>query len=317
MPIGWHSYYPLKLARGFSTILISSAVLIGFCAVLAPSSISLAALGGSLPFAAVIAIVGLGQLLVVQQRGFDLSVAGGVSLAVVISAHIPAGNNDLVLPAVLMAFGAALIAGLINGFLVGVVRVNPVIATIGMNGLLYGAVFAVSGGVPIITTTLLQSITGGVTFGIPHSLMIAVGVLVLVSFLLKSTVYGRQFEVIGANPQAARAVGLRVKSNELGAYVGAQLLYCLAGVVLAGVLREPTAFQGDALLLPSIAVVVLGGTSLLGGRGFPISTFLSALFLNQLSQFALSIGVPYSSSNHNSSLGSWAWNRRLFCPSDW
>ena len=65
-------------------------------------------------------------------------------------------------------------------------------------------------------------------------------------------------------------------------------------VLIAGITREPTAFQGDSLLLPSVAVVVLGGTSLLGGRGYPISTVVAAFFLNQLSQFALAVGVPYS-----------------------
>ena len=78
------------------------------------------------------------------------------------------------------------------------------------------------------------------------------------------------------------------------AYVFAQLLYCIAGVLIAGITREPTAYQGDSLLLPSVAVVVLGGTSLLGGRGFPVSTVVAAFFLNQLSQFALAVGVPYS-----------------------
>src|SRR5438105_12530789 len=68
----------------------------------------------------------------------------------------------------------------------------------------------------------------------------------------------------------------------------------MAGVLVAAITREPTAFQGDSLLLPSVAVVVLGGTSLLGGRGFPISTVIAAFFLNQLSQFALTVGVPYS-----------------------
>src|SRR5262249_55428046 len=95
------------------------------------------------------------------------------------------------------------------------------------------------------------------------------------------------------NPLAARAVGLSSRL-EISAYVFAQLLYALAGVLLAGITREPTAFQGDSMLLPSVAVVVLGGTSLLGGRGFPISTVIAAFFLNQLSQFALAVGVPYS-----------------------
>jgi ribose transport system permease protein len=111
---------------------------------------------------------------------------------------------------------------------------------------------------------------------------------------MKKTVVGRRYEAIGANPLVARAVGLRVRLYQMMAYVLAQLLYCTAGILLAGITSQPTAFQGDSLLLPSVAVVVLGGTSLLGGRGFPVSTAIAAFFLTQLSQFALAIGVPYS-----------------------
>ena len=71
-------------------------------------------------------------------------------------------------------------------------------------------------------------------------------------------------------------------------------IYCVAGLLIAGITTQPTAFQGDPLLLPSVAVVVLGGTSLLGGRGFPVSTVIAAFFLTLLSQFALSVGLPYS-----------------------
>ena len=285
--------FPAGLARGFVTIVISTLALIVVCFVFAPSSISSGALAGSLPFAAILAIVGLGQMLVVQQGGFDLSIAGSVSLAVVISTHVPAGNNADLLPAVLMAVSFAVAAGIVNGFLVSIARLNAIVATIGMNALLYGAVFAVSGGVPRITTPLLAEIAGGETFGIANSVYFALATLLLVSFVMKKTVVGRRFEANGANPLAARAVGLRVRLQMM-AYVYAQLLYCLAGVLLAGITREPTAFQGDSLLLPSVAVVVLGGTSLLGGRGFPISTVIAAFFLNQFSQFALAVGVPYS-----------------------
>ena len=104
----------------------------------------------------------------------------------------------------------------------------------------------------------------------------------------------KAFEAVGANPLAARAAGLRVRLHQMMAYVFAQLLYCVAGILISGITREPTAFQGDSLLLPSVAVVVLAGTSLLGGRGFPISTVIAAFFLNQLSQFALAVGVPFS-----------------------
>ena len=84
---------PVSLNREFLTVVISTVALIVLCRLFAPSSIAYGTLAGSLPFAAILVIVGLGQMLVVQQGGFDLSVAGGVSLAVVISTHVPAGDS--------------------------------------------------------------------------------------------------------------------------------------------------------------------------------------------------------------------------------
>jgi ribose transport system permease protein len=285
---------PVPVARSFITVVCSTIVLLCVCFLLAPSSVSWGALSGSLPFAAIIAIVGLGQLLVVQQGGFDLSLPGAVSLAVVVSTHYPQQNDGLLYQAVLLALGFALIAGVLNGVLVSFFKLNAIIATIGVNALLYGAVFATSGGVPSITTNLLAEIAGGETLRVPNSVYFALLATAGVSFVLKKTVVGRRFEAIGASPPAGRAAGLRVRLHQMMAYVYAQLFYCLAGILIAGITREPTAFQGDTLLLPSVAVVVLGGTSLLGGRGHPISTVIAAFFLNQLSQFALSVGVPYS-----------------------
>jgi ribose transport system permease protein len=280
--------------RQFLTVVISTLVLIFACVIFAPSSVSYGALSGSLPFAAILAIVGLGQMLVVQQGGFDLSIAGGVSLAVVLSTHYPAGDDTLLFPAMLISMGCGIAAGVVNGFLVGFLRLNAVVATIGVNALLYGGVFAVSGGVPKFTTNLLARVAGGDIFGIANAVYVGIVILLLVAFVMKKTVIGRRFEAIGANPLVAATIGLRVRLHQMMAYVLAQLLYCIAGFLIAGLTQQPTAFQGDSLLLPSVAVVVLGGTSLLGGRGFPVSTVVAAFFLNQLSQFALAIGVPYS-----------------------
>ncbi|MBV1701030.1 MAG: ABC transporter permease [Hyphomicrobiales bacterium] len=282
------------VAKGFVTVLISTWILIAICFAFAPSSVAPGALSGSLPFAAILAIVGLGQMLVVQQGGFDLSIAGGVSLAVVIATHYPAGDSAYLLPAILIAYACAALVGVLNGLLVGFVRLNAIVATIGMNALIYGGVFAVSGGVPRITTPLLAAIAGGDTFGVGHAVYFALALLLVVTFVMKKTVYGRRFEAVGANPLAAASIGLNVRLHQMMAYVLAQLLFCTAGLLIAGITSQPTAFQGDSLLLPSVAVVVLGGTSLLGGRGFPISTLIAAFFLNQLSQFAFAVGVPYS-----------------------
>jgi len=283
-----------RTSKGLITMAISLVILLGFSWVLAPSSVSGGAVSGMLQFGAILAIVGLGQMLVVQQGGVDLSIPGAVSLAIVISSHEAAGDNSKLLPAILLAFAYALGAGILNGIMVGRLGLNPIIATLGMNALLFGAVLGISGGTPRTTVDLLRSIGGGETFGLPNSLYFAVAVLILVSLLTKRTVAGRRFEAVGANAFAGRAMGLRVRTHQGMAYVWAQLLYCTAGILLAGITAQPTAYMGNAYLLPSVAVVVLGGTSLLGGRGFPVATVVAAIFLGQLDQFVLALGVPFA-----------------------
>jgi ribose transport system permease protein len=281
----------LAVSKGLVTIGSATALLFVVSALAAPSSVSPTSLRGMLQIAAVLAVAGLGQMLVIQQGGIDLSVAGGISMAVVVVTHFPDGDNSRLVPAILVAGLFALGAGVLNGVLVGVLQLNPIIATLGTNALLYGADLGISGGRPRITTTLLASVTGGTTAGIPNAVFFALGALVLVSVLVRRTVAGRRFEAIGANPRAARAVGLRVRGHQASAYVYAQLLYCLAGIMLAGITAQPSAFEGDSFLLISVAVVVLGGTSLLGGRGYPLATVVAAVFLEQLVQFVVALGV--------------------------
>lgn len=283
-----------KVSKGFVAVSFSTLGLFVVSAILAPTSVSPGPLLGMLPFAGVLAIVGLGQMLVVQQGGIDLSVPGAVSLAIVIVSHQPNGDNSKLLPAVFVAIAFAIGAGLTNGLLVGRLGLNPIVATLGTNALLFGAVLGISGGTPRVTTELLRSIAVGLTFGVPNAVYFVLIALALVTVLLKKTVAGRRFESIGATRATAHAIGLRVSLHQTAAYVWAQLLYCAAGIMLAGITALPTAFQGNSYLLPSVTVVVLGGTSLLGGRGFPVATVIAAVFLSQLDQFVLALGVPYA-----------------------
>jgi ribose transport system permease protein len=284
----------LPVSRGMVTITVAVVLLFAASAVVAPTSISRGALLGMLPFAAVLAIAAIGQTLVVQQGGFDLSVAGAISLAVVITTHEPNGDDSRLLPALGLGLVVAIVAGVGNGFLVGRLGLNPIVATLGMNALLYAGVLGISAGSPRRTTELLRSVAGGLTLGIPNSVYVAVLVVVVATVAMKKTAAGRRFEAIGANPDAAFATALPVTRHRSGAYVWAQVLYWLAGVLLAGIIAQPTAFQGDAYLLPSVAAVVLGGTSLLGGRGYLVATAVAALFLSQLDQFVLALGVSFA-----------------------
>ncbi len=227
----------LAASRGLVTVLVALVVLIVLGETAAPSSVSHGAILGMLPFAAVLAIASLGQTLVVMQGGIDLSVAGTISLVVVIITHEAYGHDAKVLPAVLMALGAAVLAGFVNGFLIGRLGLNPIVATLGTNALLYSAVLGVSGGTPRQTTDRMAKIAGGESFGIPNAVYFA---------------------------------------------------------VVAGIINKPTAYQGDTYVLASVAAVVLGGTSLLGGRGNIVASFVAAIFLTQLEQFVLALGVTFA-----------------------
>lgn len=283
-----------RVSRGLATVVIALVVLLLAGVVFAPSSVSSGAIQGALPFAAVLAIVALGQTLVVMQGGIDLSVAGSVSLTIVIITHQAYGDNSKVLPWALAALVVAVVAGLLNGFLVGRLGLNAIVATLGTNALLYAAVLQISGGTPRQTTDLLAAIAGNSTLGIPNSVYFAVVATVLATLAVKRTVAGRRFEAVGANGSAAWATGLKVRRHRAGGYVWAQVLYWLGGFLLAGIINKPTAYQGDSYLLASVAAVVLGGTSLLGGRGDLVATAIAALFLTQLDQFVLALGVNFA-----------------------
>jgi len=282
------------LSRGLLTVVAATILLVAASELFAPSSLTRGTLLTMLPFASALAIAALGQTLVVMQGGIDLSVAGGLSLYVVILTKYPAGVNDRLMPAIGLAIGAAIVAGLVNGFLIGRMQLNPIVATLGTNALLFGAVLWYSAGIPTTTTARLAKVGSGLWLGIPIPVYIAVAATAVVTVVVKLTPPGRRFEGVGANATTAFTSGIQVRRYAGGAYVWAQLLYCLAALVHASIVNQPTAYEGNNYLLPSVAAVVLGGTSLLGGRGNLVATAIAALFLSQLDQFVLSLGVSYA-----------------------
>src|SRR4051794_4148943 len=256
----------LPIGGAATAIVVATALLFLVSWLVEPQSVRHSSLLGMLPFASVLAIVAVGQTLVVQQGGIDLSVPGMISLTVVIMTRVPNGDSGELPLALVYAFGAALAAGVVTGVLVSRVGITAIVTTLGVNALLYGAVLQISGGTPRTTTDALHNCGSGRVLGIPTTVPIAVAITAIVAVAVKRTVAGRRFEGVGASNTGARAAGLVVRRYQLSAYVGATVLYCAAGVLLAGVVSTPRALQGDSYLLPSGAAVVLGGTSLLRGR---------------------------------------------------
>jgi ribose transport system permease protein len=300
-PRGRRSFRLPGLLQSSGGILAATILLFLASGFLQPQSLGSSALSGMLPFAAILAIVALGQTLVIQQGGIDLSVPGVVSLGAVIVSYYAINHQGpdgpALATAILFAFGAALVAGVINGLLVSVVGVAPIVATIGMNALLYGVNLKISGGTPVSVPERLARFANAKIFGVTVLVYLAVVLAAALIFLIKKTVFGRRFEAVGASPRAARAAGVTSGRYQIAAYAGAAMLYCAGGILLGGLMQLPSAFQGDTYLMPSIAAVVLGGTSLFGGAGNLAATVIAAFFLTQLQQLVLttgaSIGVQY------------------------
>jgi ribose transport system permease protein len=130
--------------------------------------------------------------------------------------------------------------------------------------------------------------------GVSAIFWVGLGLTIVVSVVLRYTAVGRRFQLVGANPVASGVVGVRVNLNQILVYVVAAVLYAIAGLALAGLIRRPGLYAGSEYLLAPIAAVVIGGASLTGGLASPFSTFAAAFFLTGLNQLMLTIGLPTS-----------------------
>jgi ribose transport system permease protein len=275
----------------FTAIWAAAVLLFAISPALASGSVGASALKAMLPFAGILAIAAVGQTLVVQQRGLDLSVPGTMSLAAALVTKVPHGHADRLGLALLVVALAAAACGVLIGLLVTRMGVTPLVATLGVNALTLGTVVKITGG--SIANTVPDNLSrfgAGTVAGIPVLALLAVALVAAVSWVMRKTVAGRRFELVGANPAAARVAGIAVARYQLGAYVAASLCYAAAGVLLASLTSAPSLFAGNPYLLPTIAAVVLGGTSLAGGRGSVVATAVGALFLSQLDQVLLASG---------------------------
>lgn len=288
----------IRLPRGpYVAIWPATALLFAISPFVAGGSVSASALRSTLPFAAILAIVGIGQTLVIQQRGLDLSVPGVISLSAILITKLPAGSGAG--SGLWLAVGAVLLisalAGLVSGLAVTRLGITPLVATLGVNALLLGVILQItSGSSDASAPPALASFAFGRVLGVSYLLLIALALVAGVAFVVRRTATGRRFVAIGTSATAARAAGMPVRRYQATTYSLAAVCYGLAGMLAAGFLQTPGLSAGDSYLLPSIAAVVLGGTSLAGGSGSVLATAVGALFLTQLQQVAFGAGAPTS-----------------------
>lgn len=286
------------LGGGSGTIWVATIALFIVSPIFAPASLNYSAVVGMLPFAAVLAIAAVGQTLVIQQGGLDLSVPGMMALSAALATGLYQWYSWPNWAAVIGAILVPGLAGLLNGIIVTQFRVMSLVVTLGMNAILLGVVFWLADGIPAGAPDALAEFAKGKifdipgVFGIPNALVIATVIVVLLGFIVKRTVVGRRLTAVGVSESAAAALGVPVNTYRSLAYMGAGMAYGLAGVLYAGYVTTPPLFYGDAYLLPTVAAVVLGGTAIGGGRAALVSTGVAALFLTQLGQLMRAVGLP-------------------------
>ncbi|HUG32666.1 MAG TPA: ABC transporter permease [Acidimicrobiia bacterium] len=282
------------VASRYMPVYVAVVLLVVVASVWAPSTLGRVALAAIAPFGALLAITALGQMLVIMTGGIDLSTPGTVTLAALIVVGVGGQSSDQLLTAILTAVGVAALIGLVNGILIGGLKLNALIVTLAVGQVVAGVVsryvrtFPVQSGVP----PALSEWTGTRVLGVSPVFWVGVVLTLFLVVVLRYTSIGRRFKVVGANPVASQVVGVRVTLNQIMVYVVAAVFYAIAGIALAGILRNPGVNIASAYLLGPIAAVVIGGASLTGGLASPMSTFVAAFFLTGLNQMMRALGLP-------------------------
>jgi ribose/xylose/arabinose/galactoside ABC-type transport system permease subunit len=202
-------------------------------------------------------------------------------------------SDDRIGLAILVALGVAALIGLLNGILIGGLKLNALIVTLAVGQVVvgvinrYGRTFPVQSQAPTgwtqMTTNRILGISSVFWAGLLLTLLLMLG--------FRYTSIGRKFQAVGANPVASNVVGVRVNLNQILVYVVAAVFYAAAGLALAGLLRTPGVAVNNQYLLGPIAAVVIGGASLAGGLASSASTFVAAVFLTGLNQVMRTMGL--------------------------
>ena len=276
-----HSRIPgLQADRLFVVVsrLIALTLLVVVLSVLSPYFMTWTNLINVLRQASLTFMMSAGLTIVVLTAGIDLSIGAVLGLAACVSASLISGG--FVAAGIASALFAGLVCGTINGLLVTIGRIPPFIATYGMLWIAFGLGYVFMKGEVIYgLPSEFRFIGAGFLWGIPVPVIVAAALLVGLHFLLHKTVLGRSIYAIGGNPSAARLSGMPVTRRLVIVYALSGLLSGFAALVVIARINAADSGVGEDLLLPAIAAVCLGGTSLFGGVGGIMGTAVGSIML--------------------------------------
>lgn len=260
------------------------ALLIVSYLVFSQSIVSLRYLDSLLVLASFLAILGLGQGIVILTGGLDLSLPWAIASSGILLTTLVHGSNSLALWGVPLVLAYGAFAGILNGAGVAILGISPIVVTLAMNGILQGFALVLTGGAPQgwAPPALQVFMTGQFLFMTPVVWFLILFV-VASTLLLTRTTFGRRIYAVGNGARVAHMSGVGVGGTLIGAYAISGFCSALTGILLAGFNGQAFNGMGDPYLLPSIAVVVVGGTLITGGRGHYLGILGGALALTALS----------------------------------
>lgn len=238
----------------------------------------------------IVGILAVGQTFVILTAGIDLSVGAILGVSVVLFASLLERHSMGV--AIPLGLLAGVAGGFINGIGVAYARIPAFIMTLGMLSFARGLAFIHTGGTPIpILNENFYDVGNGYILGLPIPALFLIGTLLVSAVILQITPFGRSVYAIGSNEDAARLSGVPVRRYKLLVYVVSGFLAALAGLVYASQLSVGTPIAGQGYELDAIAAVVVGGTSLFGGKGSVFGTFIGTLIIGILANILNLTGV--------------------------
>jgi ribose transport system permease protein len=242
-----------------------------------------------------LAILALGQGTVILTGGLDLCVPWMIGLSGILLAGLVQGSDKALIYALPAVFAIAAIVGLVNGIGIVALGISPIVMTLATNGVLQGVALLYSGGTPAgFSSPLLRWFMTAKIAGITPVVFFIATFIVGAVILLSRTAFGRRVYGIGNGVRAARLSGIAVGQTLIWVYVLSALCSCLVGILLTGFSGQASLGMGDDYLLPSIAVVVVGGTIITGGRGQYLGMLGGVLLLTALQTMLAGSNLPYA-----------------------
>jgi len=258
---------------------------------LGPNFGSLAQMKAILVISSFLMVVAFGQQMVILLGGLDLSIASMMTLGGVLAFKWIGASDAAVVwgvPAILLITAAL---GALSGIGVSVVKIPPFIMTLAMGVILYGVTLGFTQGTPTgQPSAALSALFANTSAGTPILYLMVVAVAAG-CFLQMRTGFGRKLYALGTNPTAAYVAALPVHRLTIAAYAISGASAGLAGILMLGYVRGVTLTLGQSYLLPSVAAVVIGGTSIVGGRGLYLGAAAGAILLTTLSTIVASLGI--------------------------